>query len=87
MKNSRFQQQQTPGGWVAFPMQQQFKGGRTPATPAPPAAPPSSTQVEVTQAKRDARKQGQQRAGITSTILAGETGGYGSDQKKTLLGG
>lgn len=67
-----------------------FKGGGgTPATPAPPAAPPSSTQVEVTQAKRDTRKQAQNRAGITSTILAGETGtgGYGTEQKKTLLGG
>jgi hypothetical protein len=62
-------------------------GGGTPATPAPPAAPPTSTQVEVTQAKRDARKQNQQRAGITSTILAGETGGYQDQQKKTLLGG
>lgn len=70
-----------------FPHAFCFKGGSAPATPAPPAAPPTSTQVEVTQAKRDARKQGQQRAGITSTILAGETGGYGSEQKKTLLGG
>ena len=66
-----------------------FKGGGgTPATPAPPAAPPSSTSVEVTQAKRDARKQQQQRAGISSTVLAGETGGLaGTEQKKTLLGG
>ena len=62
-------------------------GGGAPAVPPPPAAPPSSTSVEVQQAKRDTRKQNQARAGISSTVLAGETGGYSSDQKKTLLGG
>lgn len=63
-----------------------FKGGSAPKPPPPPAPPPTATKVEVTQAKRDARMQNQQRAGITSTILAGETGGYSDQQKKTLLG-
>ena len=85
MKKTQIQQQ-APAGWVALPMQQQFKGG-SPKTPPPPAPPPSATSVEVKQAKRDMRRQGQQKAGISSTVLAGETGGYGDQDKKNLLGG
>lgn len=55
--------------------------------PPPPAPPPSATNVEVKQAKRDMRKQQQNKAGLASTVLAGETGGYQDQNKKTLLGG
>lgn len=91
--NPYAQQQQPADKRTYFPLQRQFKGagggGAAPKVPAPPAPPPSSTAVEVTQAKRDTRRQEQRRTGISSTILAGETGGYGTDPaaKKTLLGG
>lgn len=65
-------------------------GGGSNAQPArsiaPPAAPPSATSVEVSQAGRDQRKQAAKRRGMRSTVLAGETGGYEPGQKATVLG-
>ena len=63
-----------------------YKGG-TPAAPAPSAPPPTSTDVEVQVAKRDARLQAARRKGVQASILAGETGGYQALDKTTLLGG
>lgn len=71
-----------------------FKGGSSgattvaPAVSAPAATPPTATTVEVQQAARDARKQASRRRGLQSTVLAGETGGYGAENgKTTVLGG
>ena len=63
-----------------------YKGG-TPAVPAPSAPPPTSTDVEVQMAKKDARLQASRRKGLQASILAGETGGYQPVEKNTLLGG
>ena len=63
-----------------------YKGG-TPQAPAPSAPPPTSTDVEVQVAKRDARLQAARRKGVQASILAGETGGYQPVERNTLLGG
>ena len=75
----------------AFPLQQQQKGGG--GSPPPPAAiaPPVTQSVtEVNQAKRDTQRQAGKAKGYASTVLAGETSGYGANptaQKATVLGG
>lgn len=63
-----------------------------PEPPPPPPPPPQRSSFEVDQASTTARRDRQRRRGISSTILAGETGGYGgalSGQlggQKTMLG-
>jgi len=77
-----------------FHLRQLNKGGGQPL-PAPRAStpPPTETQNEVVQAKRDSRRNAARRKGMQATILAGETGGYqgGADVQTggqtTLLGG
>lgn len=83
-----------------FPNQKRFKmgggGSSTPAGPiAAPAAPASTSALEVTQAKIDAARQAKNKKGINSTILQGQQAlGSGDDSSKpantaggTLLGG
>lgn len=69
-----------------------FKGGAsgTPAMPAPPAPPATSTSVEVTQAKIDAKRQAKAKQGVNSTILGGASADAmapAAGGKNTLLGG
>ena len=68
-----------------------------PTRTASAAPPPTETRTEVTQAKRDTRRQAQRKRGMQATILAGETGGFrrqieenqtsAAGGGKTLLGG
>lgn len=64
-------------------------GGSQRVDSSPP--PPTTSSVEVQQAQRDAARQAAKRKGLTSTILAGETGGYNPLQSASsgnnLLGG
>lgn len=75
----------------AFPMQQQQKGGGPSAPPPQAIAPPVTQSVtESNQAKRDTQRQASKAKGYASTVLAGETQGYGANptaQKSTVLGG
>lgn len=73
-------------------MQQQQKGG--PKAPPPPAAiapPVTKSAVEVQQEKADTSRQNAAKKGFQSTVLAGESGGYGANpnaaKKTTVLGG
>jgi hypothetical protein len=87
------QQHQSVTTRQALPMQQQQKGAKAP-TPPPPAAPMATqSAAEVQQAKRDTQNQNAAKKGFASTVLAGETGGYGANPssggagKSTVLGG
>jgi hypothetical protein len=55
-----------------------------PAPAPPPPPPPSTSSADQQEAGTEARRQAQQRRGIKSTILAGETGGY--KPKTQILG-
>jgi hypothetical protein len=73
----------------AFPLQQQQKGGPTPKAPEAIAPPVTQSVTEVNQAKRDTQRQAGKAKGYASTVLAGETSGYGANPaaKATVLGG
>ena len=73
----------------AFPLQQQQKGGGTPRAPEAIAPPVTQSVTEVNQAKRDTQRQAGKAKGYASTVLAGETMGYGANPaaKATVLGG
>ena len=66
------------------------KGGGT-TTVQSSAPPPTNQSVEVQEAQREARRQAAKRKGMTTTVLAGETGGYqpmgATGAKPTVLGG
>lgn len=74
-----------------------FKGGSSSSVPAgpipaPPAPPASTSDIAVTEAKMEAKKQAQQKRGITSTILGGEAAAAPgapnpSSGKNVILGG
>lgn len=83
------------GGGSSTPQQVPPPPAPTLAMPAPAAPPVTSSAIEVTQARLDAKKQAKARKGLNSTILAGaggesegSTGGLlGGAGKGTLLGG
>jgi hypothetical protein len=56
-----------------------------PPPPAPPP-PPTETVADVETAKLDQRRQEAKRRGMAKTLLAGESGGYSPEGRKTLLG-
>lgn len=56
---------------------------------AEPLAPaPTTSKLEVQQASDDVRAQSLKRKGVSQTLVAGDTGGYGASStgKRTLLG-
>ena len=74
----------------AFPLQQQQKGGGgSPKAPEAIAPPVTQSVTEMNQAKRDTQRQAGKAKGYASTVLAGETSGYGANPaaKATVLGG
>lgn len=58
--------------------------------PIPPPPPPTETGTEAADAARDTQNQERRKRGMSRTLLAGETGGFGGNTgatgKKTLLG-
>lgn len=80
-------------GKYAFRYKMGGGGGQQQIQASPPPA--TAQSVEVQDAQRDARKQAAKRKGMTSTVLAGETGGYKpqsamgttGQQKSTILAG
>ena len=58
-----------------------------PSVPTVLDSPPlTETKADTTTASTDALRAQAKKKGIQSTLLAGETGGYQPDGKKTLLG-
>lgn len=58
----------------------------TPPVLPPPIAPAAQDMGSVEDAKSATRAAEERRRGLGKTLLAGETGGYSADGKKTLLG-
>ena len=73
---------------IKMPEMPAFQVPKPPAPAPPPPPPPTQSATEVQDVAMDQRRQAARRQGQRSTLIAGETGGYGNPATggKSLLG-